>query len=104
MNQRAAVRTAVGTGGGAGAVVVAAAIPSTAAEPCEQVRGTYVEHAVSGPECTSTVGLCIAGTYSGGLRRSFSGQATSVVPTTDTPQTSVALFTSTSTITTSVRD
>ena len=72
--------------------------PSQAAGPCRSVEGTYREQDASGPDCTSPVGLCIAGKYEGDITGSFSGQATTVLPTADTPATGVILFTSDSTI------
>ncbi len=67
------------------------------AASCQTVAGHYVEHAVV-EECSSPVGLCIAGEYSGVIKGSFEGTATSLVPTADTPATGVLLFTSDSTI------
>jgi hypothetical protein len=100
-------RTIVAAGLGAtGAFVLflATAASSDARPPCARVSGTYVEHAVGGPGCTSTVGLCIAGQYtSGRLRGTFEGAATSITSTVDTPTTAVSLFTSTSRITASLR-
>jgi hypothetical protein len=43
--------------------------------------------------CTSPVGICTAGTLTGGLKGSFEFTATSLVPTADTPSTSVLLYT-----------
>ena len=60
---------------------------------CHKVKGHYQEH-VAIENCASPVGLCIAGTYAGALRGDFFGTATSLVPTADTPTTTVVLFTS----------
>lgn len=82
------------------AVAVTALILSSAnahAQSCKAVNGHYVEHAVQ-ENCLSPVGLCIAGEYSGGIKGSFEGAATSLVPTADTPTTSALLFTSDSVI------
>jgi hypothetical protein len=65
---------------------------------CFQVTGHYEEHVVGGPNCVSPVGLCIAGTYHGVVTGDFFGTATSLIPTIDTPITSVLAFTSDSTI------
>src|SRR3954452_8493132 len=92
-------RVTWGVGASTIVVLLAGAAPSSAAESCLRLRGSYVEHAVQGPDCRSTVGLCIAGTYSGQLRGAFEGRASSIVATADTQTTSVALFTSDSTIT-----
>jgi hypothetical protein len=67
------------------------------------VEGSYAEHAVTGPDCLSPVGLCIAGTYMGDVRGDFSGQATSITPSAETPVTTVAFFTSNSTISATTR-
>ena len=76
---------------------------SAAESGCLMVSGRYTEHAVSGPECRSPVGLCIAGTYRGDISGSLRGSATTVTPTADTPTTSVLTFTSDSTITGAVK-
>jgi hypothetical protein len=84
------------------AVVVTLALSagqSAAGGRCLEVRGSYVEHAVVGPDCASPVGLCIAGTYRGDIDATFAGAASGIVTTADTPATSVSLFTSDSTIT-----
>jgi hypothetical protein len=65
---------------------------------CRSVEGNYREHDASGPGCSSPVGLCIAGEYTGDIKGTFAGQATSIVPTGDTPTTGVILFTSDSVI------
>ena len=65
---------------------------------CFQVKGHYEEHAVGGPECSSPVGLCIAGEYGGVVQGDFFSTVTSLNPTGDTPATSVVLFTADSTI------
>ena len=91
-----------------GVAVVAAltltAGQSAAASGCFTVSGRYTEHAVTGPECRSPVGLCIAGTYRGDISGSLRGSATTVTPTADTfATTSVLTFTSDSTITGAVK-
>lgn len=69
---------------------------------CHTVKGVYDEHPVFGEDCDSPVGLCIAGAYRGVINGPFEAQATTLIQTDDTPATSVQLFTSTTTITTSV--
>jgi hypothetical protein len=91
------VGPALGLGAASLALLVGSAAPSQAASGCRDVRGFYVEHATS-ENCTSPVGLCIAGTYSGQIRGHFHGTATSITTTADTPTTGVAMFTSDSTI------
>ena len=67
----------------AGLVLIVAGSGADAASPCFEVEGHYDEHAVS-EGCASPVGLCIALTYSGGVRGDAFGTATSIIPTIDT--------------------
>ena len=95
---RVAPRTIVGAGAASLALLLGAGGPAQAAvSGCRNVRGSYMEHAVS-ENCLSPVGLCIAGTYSGQIRGDFEGRATSILTTPDTPTMGVAMFTSDSTI------
>jgi hypothetical protein len=96
-------RRGLAAGTVAGGLLLLAAAPSGAQSACIEVRGSYIEHAVSGPDCTSPVGLCIAGEYSGGIRGAFEGAATTVTGSADTPSTNVLFFTSDSTIQARVR-
>ena len=64
---------------------------------CKKVKGHYEEH-IAIDNCASPVGLCIAGTYAGEVRGDFFGTATSLIQTSDTPTTTVVLFTSDSVI------
>lgn len=91
------VRPALGLGAASVALLVGSAAPSEAASGCRDVRGFYVQHGTS-ENCTSPVGLCIAGTYSGQIRGDFFGAATSITTTADTATTGAAMFTSDSTI------
>jgi hypothetical protein len=97
MTNRRIGRTAVGLAT-AGLVILAAPGGAHAGVACRDLEGSYDEHAVLGPDCASPVGLCIAGTYRGDVKGSFEGRATTLVPTADTPATTVQLFTSDSTI------
>jgi hypothetical protein len=81
------------------AVVFVPATSSQAATRCVSVSGDYIEHPVTGPDCLSPVGLCIAATYRGGVSGAAEGRATTIVATADTPVTTVSLFTSDTTIT-----
>lgn len=99
MNVTRIWRTAATTGTAVLAALALSAGQSAAGERCVEVRGSYVEHAVSGPDCASPVGLCIDGTYRGDIDATFSGAATSIATTADTPATTVAQFTSDSTVT-----
>lgn len=90
-------RAALACGGAVTAMLVLAS-GSHAAALCTTVEGRYAEHDASGPGCTSPVGLCIAGEYRGDVRGAFSGEATALLPTADTPATGVVLFISDSRI------
>ncbi len=92
------IRRAVTVGVCSLAALVLPASASDARPRCFPVAGDYVEHAVTGPDCSSPVGLCIAATYRGAIRGDFEGRASSIVATADTPTTSVQLFTTDSTI------
>ena len=87
------------------AALAAVLLPAASAQAttgCRQVSGDYVERPVTGPDCASPVDLCIAATYRGDIRGEAQARATSIVPTADTPTTSVQVFTSDSTITAKV--
>lgn len=86
-----------------GLVLFAGPGAAVAQARCQAVRGVYDEHPVSAGDCDSPVGLCIAGTYRGVIKGPFEAQATTLVQTDDTPVTTVQLFTSTTTISTSLR-
>jgi hypothetical protein len=95
------VRVAVALG--VSTTVLLPATSSEASARCVEVSGSYTERPVTGPDCLSPVGLCIAAAYRGDVSGQAEGRATSLVPTADTPTTSVTLFTSDSTITGTVR-
>jgi hypothetical protein len=81
------------------AAVLLPAASAHATTGCRQVSGEYTEHPVTGPDCTSPIGLCIAATYRGDVKGDAQARATSLVSTADSPITSVQLFTSDTTIT-----
>ena len=83
--------------------VLLPAASSQAAARCVEVNGSYTERPVTGPDCLSPVGLCIAAVYRGDVAGQAEGRATSIVPIADSPTTSVQLFTSDSTITGAVK-
>ena len=103
MFSRSKIRVVVVSGVAVVAALTLTAGQSAAESGCFKVSGRYTEHAVTGPECRSPVGLCIAGTYRGDISGSFSGSATTITPTADTNTTSVLTFTSDSTITGTVK-
>jgi hypothetical protein len=69
-----------------------------AAARCRQVDGRFTLRPVSGPTCTSAVGVCATGVYSGDLEGSSTFTGTSLIPTVDTPTTAVVLLTGDNTI------
>jgi hypothetical protein len=86
---------------GVGLLAVALVSGSTAdAAGCKTVRGKGTLSSVTGPECTSPVGLCVGGVLTGGLSGHVLSTATSITPTADTPTTSVVFVTADTVITT----
>jgi hypothetical protein len=86
-----------------GASVFAAAIilasgQANAAGQCIPVAGTFTINPVAPADCPSPVGICGKGNFSGALRGDYFSPFTSIVPTADTPATSVVLFTADSTL------
>lgn len=76
------------------AIAVLLVTASASATPaCRRVRGFYEEHAADPSSCPSPIGLCIEGEFSGNIKGTFASTATSLVPSGDTPVTSVLWFT-----------
>lgn len=72
---------------------VAVAVPALdAVATAKQDHGRFSSMVVT-TGCTSPVGICTAGTLTGGLKGRFEFTASSLVPTADTPTTSVFLYT-----------
>ena len=67
--------------------------PAPAASRCRAVRGFIDSELLSGPECTSPVGLCTRGTFTGDIRGTFVFTATSLTPSADTPATGIVHYT-----------
>lgn len=63
------------------------------AAACRRVEGSFTLTPVSGPACTSPVGICATGVYKGDIKATSVFTGTSVVPTADTPTTAVVLVT-----------
>jgi hypothetical protein len=70
----------------------------------EDAEGKLTTEPVTGPGCTSPVGICFTGTLVGGLKGTLTGTGTSVIPTPDTPTTDVVLLTADVSIQTKVGD
>lgn len=63
------------------------------AAACKKVNGSFTLIPVTGPACTSQVGICATGLYKGDLKATSVFTGTSLVPTADTPTTAVVLVT-----------
>lgn len=74
-------------------VAMLAAVGSSAATKTS-LKGSLTTEPVTGPACTSPVGICFAGAIDGKLKGTLTGTGTSLIPTVDTPTTSVVLLTS----------
>jgi hypothetical protein len=74
-------------------ILLSSSASADADDRCRTLHGHLADHLLAGPTCTSTLGLCTQGTFSGGLRGEFIGIATSVIPTADTPTTAVLFAT-----------
>jgi hypothetical protein len=57
------------------------------------VSGKFTLTSITGPTCQSAVGICAAGSYSGGLAGPSSFTGTTLTQTVDTPTTGVVLLT-----------
>ncbi len=73
---------------------------TAAATDCRSLNGKFTLTAVSGPDCLSTVGLCAAVEFKGGLQGTGASTGTSIIPSVDTPATGVVFATGDNLITT----
>jgi hypothetical protein len=64
-------------------------ISTANAADCKAVRGTLEETQVTGPACTSPVGLCTVAQMFGHLKGQARFTATAIIPSVDTPTTGV---------------
>ncbi|HEU5103450.1 MAG TPA: hypothetical protein VFU22_30725 [Roseiflexaceae bacterium] len=71
---------------------------ASAAPECKQLKGKFTLAPIAAPDCLSTVGLCANGSYTGSLNGSSLFIGSSLIPTVDTPTTSVVLLTGDNTI------
>jgi hypothetical protein len=71
-----------------------------AASSCKKVKGKFTLQAFAGSECTSAVGICANGTFSGDLAGTSVFIGSSLLPTIDTPATAVVFLTGDTTFTT----
>ena len=72
--------------------LVAVAGGAASAAPAS-VNGHFEVQTASGPDCASTVGVCLSGTVTGRIKGTFSVSATSVTATADTPTTAAVVVT-----------
>ena len=72
-------------------VLDAAPVPPTPRP--RHVHGNIVSQLLTGPACTSPVGLCTKGHFTGSLRGEFVFTATTLTPTADTPATGIVHYT-----------
>ncbi len=73
--------------------VAAILLVGTAGAGSDSISGNFSSQQVSGPSCTSPVGLCTQGALTGGLKSTFTFVATSLTATADTPTTGVLQYT-----------
>src|SRR5262245_37703246 len=66
---------------------------SADAADCKVVRGHFTETLVTGPACTSPVGLCTVAQMRGSLQGAAHFTASAIIPSADTPITSVVFVT-----------
>jgi hypothetical protein len=77
----------------AGAVAAILVVVGAAGALSDSISGNFSSQQVSGPSCTSPVGLCTQGALTGGLKSTFTFTATSLTATADTPTTGVLQYT-----------
>jgi hypothetical protein len=75
------------------AVAAAAGVATPALADCRQVNGHYTEQLVTSAPCSSAVGVCLQGVFSGVVSGSFTTAVDTFVPTPDMPPIGVAQFT-----------
>jgi len=73
--------------------LMAATSWAIAAPACRKVSGKFTLQPVSGPTCTSPVGICATGVYQGGIKGDSQFTGTSLNLTVDTSTTGVVLLT-----------
>lgn len=80
------------------AALILGSTQAYAAPSCRPVRGSASLKPVPAADCTSPVQICGEGTFTGGLRGTYSSVLFTLTPTADTPVTQVELFTAETTI------
>ena len=82
-------------------LLILVATQAFAASGCKKVKGKFTLQPSNGPDCTSAVGICAIGNYTGDFAGTSAFSGTSLIATVDTPTTGVVLLTGDTTITTS---
>lgn len=80
-------------------VVLLVSQVTAAGSDCRSLNGKFTLTAVSGPDCLSAVGICTSVEFKGGLKGTGAFTGTSVIPSADTPTTSVVFATGDNVIT-----
>ncbi|HET9495774.1 MAG TPA: hypothetical protein VFR15_16235 [Chloroflexia bacterium] len=75
------------------AVVALSGGAALADSSCRMVYGRFTLTPVTGPDCASPVGVCADGSYIGSILATSEFVGSSIIPTADTPTTSVVLLT-----------
>lgn len=73
--------------------LILAAGQVTATSTCKKINGAFTLQPVSGPTCTSPVGICATGVFKGDIKGNSEFTGTSLVRTVDTATTAVILLT-----------
>lgn len=75
------------------AIACAGGVAMPALADCRNVNGHYTEQLATSTPCSSMVGVCLQGVYSGVVLGSFTTAVDTFVPTPDAPPIGVAQFT-----------
>lgn len=68
-------------------------IASDAQSQCKRVNGRIISQLLTGPQCTSPIGLCTIGRFIGGINGDFTFVAQTLSPTPDSSVTGVFYYT-----------
>lgn len=82
-----------------GALLVLGSANVGAAETCRNVQGYFNLVQISGAACTSPVGVCTGGKFSGDIRGGYYSPFFTITESAETPNTGVVLFTAQTVIT-----
>ena len=91
-NARSAIAVAI-------ALLMLGSANAGAAETCRNVQGYFNLVQVAGADCTSPVGVCTRGNFSGDIRGAYYSPFFTITETAETPNTGVVLFTAQTVIT-----